>query len=250
MAFSSIFIDPSIDAGSVTSVSVVTANGVSGSVANPTTTPAITLTLGAITPSSVAINGGTALTTSNQTGTGSVVLANTPTLITPVIGAATGTSLVLGAQIDAVTYKHAGALGIGAALTVTPADQTGITSTTPLMLGLGAATAATVITPSSTGRVVFTICGDIDSSGSATSTYIQLAYGSGTPPANSGPAAGTTISAQQQFIYSGAGNPGGFSVTGFVSGLTVGTAYWFDLQVKAAAGVATVIRVTGTAFEI
>jgi hypothetical protein len=39
--------------GTVTSVSVITANGVSGSVANPTTTPAITLSLGAISPSSV-----------------------------------------------------------------------------------------------------------------------------------------------------------------------------------------------------
>lgn len=43
--------------GSVTSVSVTTANGVSGSVANPTTTPAITLSLGAITPNSVALAG-------------------------------------------------------------------------------------------------------------------------------------------------------------------------------------------------
>ena len=43
--------------GTVTSVSVVTANGVSGSVANPTTTPAITLSLGAITPTSVAASG-------------------------------------------------------------------------------------------------------------------------------------------------------------------------------------------------
>ena len=43
--------------GSVTSVSVVTANGVSGSVATSTTTPAITLTLGAITPTSVAASG-------------------------------------------------------------------------------------------------------------------------------------------------------------------------------------------------
>lgn len=39
--------------GSVTSVSVTTANGVSGSVATSTTTPAITLTLGAITPTTV-----------------------------------------------------------------------------------------------------------------------------------------------------------------------------------------------------
>lgn len=39
--------------GTVTSVSVTTANGVSGSVATATSTPAITLTLGAITPSTV-----------------------------------------------------------------------------------------------------------------------------------------------------------------------------------------------------
>lgn len=39
--------------GTVTSVSVVTANGISGSVATATTTPAITLTLGVITPTSV-----------------------------------------------------------------------------------------------------------------------------------------------------------------------------------------------------
>jgi hypothetical protein len=39
--------------GSVTSVSVTTAAGVSGTVATPTTTPAITITLGAINPTSV-----------------------------------------------------------------------------------------------------------------------------------------------------------------------------------------------------
>lgn len=43
--------------GTVTTVSVATANGVSGSVANATTTPALTLTLGAITPSSVTASG-------------------------------------------------------------------------------------------------------------------------------------------------------------------------------------------------
>ena len=43
--------------GTVTTMSIVTANGVSGSVATATTTPAVTLTLGAITPSSVAATG-------------------------------------------------------------------------------------------------------------------------------------------------------------------------------------------------
>lgn len=52
--------------GTVTTVSVVTANGVSGSVANPSTTPAITLTLGAITPTSVAASG--TVTASNISG--------------------------------------------------------------------------------------------------------------------------------------------------------------------------------------
>lgn len=41
--------------GTVTSVSVTTANGVSGTVATATTTPAITLALGAITPTTVAV---------------------------------------------------------------------------------------------------------------------------------------------------------------------------------------------------
>lgn len=53
--------------GTVTNVSVVTANGVSGSVANPTTTPAITLSLGAISPTSVAASG--TVTGSNLSGT-------------------------------------------------------------------------------------------------------------------------------------------------------------------------------------
>lgn len=43
--------------GTVTTVSVATANGFSGTVANATTTPAITIVAGAITPSSVAATG-------------------------------------------------------------------------------------------------------------------------------------------------------------------------------------------------
>jgi hypothetical protein len=53
--------------GTVTSVSVSSANGVSGTVANATTTPAITLSLGAITPLSVAATG--TITGSNLLGT-------------------------------------------------------------------------------------------------------------------------------------------------------------------------------------
>lgn len=80
--------------GTVTSVSVVTANGFAGSVATPTTTPAITLST---TVTGILQGNGTAISAASTTGSGAIVLANTPTLITPVIGAATGTSLALGA---------------------------------------------------------------------------------------------------------------------------------------------------------
>jgi len=61
--------------GTVTSVSVTTANGVSGSVATATTTPAITITLGAITPSSVTASGALQSGTVSV-ATGSLNLAN------------------------------------------------------------------------------------------------------------------------------------------------------------------------------
>lgn len=60
-------------AGTVTTVSVATANGFSGTVANATTTPAITIIAGAITPTSV--NGLTITTT-----TGTFTLTNAKTL--------------------------------------------------------------------------------------------------------------------------------------------------------------------------
>lgn len=47
----------------------------------------------AVASTSLVINGGTALTTTNRTGTGNLVLATSPTLTTPVLGVATATSI-------------------------------------------------------------------------------------------------------------------------------------------------------------
>lgn len=66
--------------GTVTSVSVANANGVSGSVATPNTTPEITLTLGDITPASVAATGtvsGTQLISTTTTGTAPFMVTST-----------------------------------------------------------------------------------------------------------------------------------------------------------------------------
>lgn len=66
--------------GTVTSVSVVSANGLAGTVANPTTTPAITLST---TITGILQGNGTAISAASTTGSGSVVLATSPTLTTP-----------------------------------------------------------------------------------------------------------------------------------------------------------------------
>ncbi len=62
------------------------------------------------TPSSANL----AAAVTDETGTGAVVFANTPTLITPVIGAATGTSLsTTGNQVISGTGKQGYAVGAG-----------------------------------------------------------------------------------------------------------------------------------------
>lgn len=107
--------------GTVTSVSVVTANGVSGSVANPNTTPAITLTLGAITPTTV--NGFTFIGTGGSTvdfGTGGTVQ----------YGASSGTVT----SVSVVTAN--GFSGTVATATTTPAITIIAGAITPISVSL------------------------------------------------------------------------------------------------------------------
>ena len=71
--------------GTVTSVSVVSANGMAGTVANASTTPAITLSTSINAP--VLAGNGTAIAGATTTGSGStVVLATSPSLTTPDLG--------------------------------------------------------------------------------------------------------------------------------------------------------------------
>ena len=104
--------------GTVTSVSVTTANGVSGTVATNTTTPAISLTLGAITPTTV--NGLTIDTT-----TGTLDIANATTLT--VNGSATITN---GTHSGTNTGDQTNITGNAA--TVTVANEATDTSCFPL----------------------------------------------------------------------------------------------------------------------
>lgn len=116
--------------GTVQTVSVTTANGVSGSVANATTTPAITLTLGAITPTSVnsVVVSGSSTPTLAVTGTTTVSGANTGdqtiTLTSDVTGSGTG-SFATTIAANAVTYAKLQQSGAGMTLLGRAANSTG-----------------------------------------------------------------------------------------------------------------------------
>lgn len=101
-------------AGTVTSVSITTANGVSGTVANSNTTPAVTLALGAITPTST--NGVSASTMAFMDATSSVqaqLNAKALASVSNVITSATG-----GTGITSVTCATASCTNLRGTYTV------------------------------------------------------------------------------------------------------------------------------------
>jgi len=144
-----LYVDLAGGSGTVTDVSVVTANGFAGSVATSTTTPAITLSTtitGILKGNGTAISAATAgtdyVTASSTntftnktydtagagnsfsingtaitavTGTGAVVLANSPTFVDDITigatGSATGSILLKGTTSGTVTVKTADAAG-------------------------------------------------------------------------------------------------------------------------------------------
>ena len=168
--------------GTVTSVSVTTANGISGTVTNPTTTPAISLALGAITPSSVAASG--AVTGSNLSGSNTG--DQTITLTGDVTGTGTGSFAATIAN-NAVTYAKMQAASAVAKLIGSNASGTAlgeITLGTNLSMAgstLNAAVASGSVTSVNAdgGTTGFSFSGGpITSSGTLSMTG-KLAIGSG-----------------------------------------------------------------------
>ncbi|MFN8210522.1 MAG: hypothetical protein U0T33_06100 [Bacteroidales bacterium] len=113
-------------------------------------------------------------------------------------------------------------------LQVDPADPTGA-GTGGAMMGL-----AVSFTPSSSGKVMIIVSGDIDNNTSNSGGQTQIRYGTGSAPANGNALTGTTAGGLVKLTsVAAAGNrryP--FSSNAIVS-LTPGTTYWFDLGVQA-----------------
>lgn len=120
--------------GTVTSVSVVTANGVSGSVATSTTTPAITITLGAITPSSVVASGNVSAATTLMVGSATPLTLTAGAIGVQKITASASAPGAAGVKLEAVCGTNAGTAKLvmyagtsGTAITVVDNVGAGVT---------------------------------------------------------------------------------------------------------------------------
>lgn len=114
--------------------------------------------------------------------------------------------------------------GRGAILAASPANPSSTTSTTGVMMGIGS---TCHITPSFSTRIELTILGTQGNITAADGAKAQIHYGTGTAPANGAAPTGTSIGG---FAEVDSSNSTPFSLSFIVTGLTVGTAYWFDLD--------------------
>lgn len=135
--------------GTVTSVSVVSANGFAGTVATATSTPAITLST---TITGILSGNGTAISAASTTGSGSVVLSGSPALTTPSIAAIT----VSGGIMTLPTGSSDTLVGKATTDTLTNKTMTGATNTLTASLLKSATTEVNVssATAPSSGQVL------------------------------------------------------------------------------------------------
>jgi hypothetical protein len=120
-----------------------------------------------------------------------------------------------------------------------PADPAGnSTTSSPLMMGLGLTGAS--ITPTSSGRLHFVVVGTVSSTSNNGACTVRLVYGTGTAPANQAASTGNNLGASKATNNQLIAEIIPYSVEGWISGLTVGTAVWFDVSLGRGLGTCSI----------
>jgi hypothetical protein len=136
----------------------------------------------------------------------------------------------------------------GATMVGAPSNPTGTTATgAGVMMGLGSSCA---ITPLYSSRVYLEIQGGMANDTSGDGALNSLFYGTGTAPVNQAASTGTGLGGTNM-TAAAANQTVSFANIGVATGLSPGTAYWFDLRLAAVtAGTAIVANVSCTAYEM
>ena len=131
-----------------------------------------------------------------------------------------------------------------------PSNPGGTTSATLVMMGTGSTCA---YTPVGSGKLLINVTGSMQQATAVSNNNMGCRYGTGTAPVNGAAVTGTRFGAAGDpgFRPSGVGAGIGFAFTDIVTGLTPGTAYWFDVAVSSGnANSVTVTQISMTIMEL
>jgi hypothetical protein len=191
--------------------------------------------------------------TFSAAGTALAVTHNVSIGGTLILEGATSGAITL--QSPAVAGSHTMTLAPGAVSSQTPAIPTAPASLAVFtMQGLAGA-----FTPASSGKVIIIVTGTVicpSATAAGDGIKWQLCYGTGTAPANAAAVTGTAVGVFQSYTNANTVLAGDvatpFTAVGVVTGLTVGTAYWFDLAAESigAASSVGIYHITAMSFEI
>lgn len=113
-----------------------------------------------------------------------------------------------------------------------PSNPTGTASAGGVMMGIGGTCA---VTPRVSGILQVHVVGDVGATGAGTS-QMQIRYGTGTAPANGDALTGTTAGSLVADTTSTNNERAAFGLVAHITGLTVATAYWFDIRLSNSTG--------------
>lgn len=187
----------------------------------------------------VASANNTAAVTINVDGAGALALHNNA-------GAALAANDIVSGQLYQVLYNGTDWQLVGyvpsqaagnsyAYAEAVDASPTGTTSGTAKMQGIGLLGAS--ITPTTSGKVLAIVSGTGGNATTSDGGIINMRYGTGTAPSNGDATTGTLLSGtNRELDFPGASEVASFAAQRVITGLTLGTAYWFDLDSAAVGG--------------
>jgi hypothetical protein len=127
-------------------------------------------------------------------------------------------------------------------------NPTGTVSLTDVMMGMGA---TCTLTPVYSTRVKVTFTGTLNSTGGF-ATFAGFRFGTGVAPSNAAAVTGTQVAATMSIAGAGTSSQSApFTISVIITGLTAGTAYWFDLAMHTgnASNTASVTNISCNAEE-
>lgn len=130
----------------------------------------------------------------------------------------------------------------------TPANPTGTTNTTGVMMGLAG---SFTTSPATSGKVLVNVSGSITNNTASDGAKIQIRHGTGSAPANGAALTGTADGSTPRMMNGTAIVIVPFSCNAVVTGLSASTTYWVDLSLAAiTGGTATITDVSISAVEL